>query len=101
MDKQKAILLGLLAVLDVGLYFISVGIGSGGGKADPENSGGIEGLDGFLGGLPGLGNSLDPEDIDPNRDCFDGETFKLTDSLSSCRPRWVNSGHSTSWRYSC
>lgn len=78
MDKRQSILLGLLAALLVGIFLLSVAVGSGGGSADPRRSGGIESLDGLLGGLPGFGRGLDPETVDV--ECFDGDSFRVDDS---------------------
>lgn len=84
MDKRTALLLGLLGALVVALFFLGVGLSSDDGRTDAENAGGVAGLDGFLGALPGLGRSIDPDDIVTDDDCFDGRRFRLDDGTPTC-----------------
>lgn len=84
MDRRTALLLGLLGALVVGLFFLGVGLSSGDGRVDPNDAGGVEFLDSFLGGLPGVGRSIDPESIETDNDCFDGRVFRLDGAVPTC-----------------
>ncbi len=73
MNGRTALLLGLLGLLVVALFLLSVGLSAGGGRADPEDSGGIESIGDVVGGLPGLVTELEASDVQAG--CFDGRQF--------------------------
>lgn len=80
MNSRTAVLLGLVGLLVIALFLLSVELGSGGGRADPEDAGGLETVGDALGGLPGLGTDLEADAVDA--DCFDGRRFAVT--LTPC-----------------
>lgn len=78
------LLLGLLGALVVALFALSVGVSSDRGRADPKDAAGIEWLDGLLGRVPGIGREIEPDEIEPDSDCFDGRRFLLDDTTRVC-----------------
>lgn len=84
MDKRTVLLLALLGALVVALFALSVGVSSDSGRTDPERAGGIEGLEGLLDEMPGIGREIDPSTIETDHDCFDGHRFLLDDATRTC-----------------
>ncbi len=79
--KREHLLLGLLLLILVLLYLVSVAIGQDDGRPDPQGSK-LEGLEGALGSLPGFGTELVADDV--STQCFDRASSSLT--ATSTRP---------------
>ena len=83
--KREHIVLALVILIIVAVFVLSLAVGGGDGRADPEDSDGIEALQDALASLPGFGNSLDADDVQAG--CFDRatKTFRSPAAPDRCQ----------------
>lgn len=74
--KREHVIIALVILIVVALFLLPLAVGGRDGRANPEDSGGIEALQGALSNLPGFGTPLDAQDV--RTSCFDRTTQTFT-----------------------
>jgi hypothetical protein len=86
MDRRTVLLLALLGLLVAALFGLSVAVDPGEGPIEPGEAGGIQLLDGILAHVPGLGRSLDPDEVSAApAACFGAGRFEADTVAGPCR----------------
>lgn len=85
MSPKGLLILGMVGLLILALWGLSVAAGPSDDSVDPENTSFVGGIEKTLGGLPGIGRKLDPESIETRPDCFADGAFVLDDDVRNCR----------------
>jgi hypothetical protein len=81
-SRRSVVLLALVGALVLALFLLGVAAADDGGRADPDDAPLLDGVHGFLGGLPGLGRDLTTDDL-TGVACLDGDRLVVDDG--GCR----------------